>query len=143
MRTHINAMINSSRGEAGEFGGPDRPLPEPVPACAPVALSNVAVELWAEYVKRVTPGMTQADIAAAADIDQTGVSRWLNGRTVPRMESVTRFARALGRSPVEALAAAGYITLEEAGLKPDLVISIRELATDDLVAEIRRRILDR
>lgn len=99
--------------------------------------------LWAEYVRRVAPGKTQAEIAALAGIDQTGVSRWLSGQSVPRVESIIRFARSLGRSPIEALVAAGYITPTEAGMSPDLRISLRELPTDELLAEIRRRVSER
>jgi transcriptional regulator with XRE-family HTH domain len=99
--------------------------------------------LWAEYVKRVAPGKTQGEIAALAGIDQTGVSRWLSGQSVPRIESIIKFARNLNRPPLEALVAAGYITPEEAGISPDLQISIRALPTDELLAEIRRRVSDR
>jgi transcriptional regulator with XRE-family HTH domain len=84
--------------------------------------------------------MTQVEIAATAGIDQTGVSRWLSGRSVPRIESVIRFARNLDRSPIEALVAAGYLTAEEAGVDPELEVSVRDLATDDLLAELRRRV---
>ncbi len=98
--------------------------------------------LWAEYVKRVAPDKTQTEIAALAGVDQTGVSRWLSGQSVPRVDSVIRFARSLGRAPLEALVAAGYITPEEAGVKPHLEISIRDLPTDVLLAEIRRRVSD-
>ncbi len=100
----------------------------------------VQVLSWAEYVKRVTPGMTQTEVAELAGIDQTGVSRWLAGRSVPRIETVIRFARHLGRSPIEAMVAAGYITAAEAGLDPMLEVSVRDLPTDELLAEIRRRV---
>lgn len=99
--------------------------------------------MWGEYVKRVAPGMTQSGIAGIARVDQTVVSRWLSGRSIPRVESVIQFARSAGRSPIEAMVAAGYITSEEAGMTPGLQISIRELATDELLAEIRRRVTDR
>jgi transcriptional regulator with XRE-family HTH domain len=95
---------------------------------------------WAEYVRRVTPGMTQAEIADVAGVDQAGVSRWLGGRSVPRIETAIRFARNLGRSPVEVLVAAGYLTAAEAGINPNLQISVRGLDTDVLLAEIRRRV---
>jgi len=98
---------------------------------------------WAEYVKRVAPGAIQAEIAELAGIDQTGVSRWLAGRTVPRVESVIRFARNLQRSPIEALVAAGYLTVAEAGLDPMLEVSVRDIPTDELLAEIRRRVAQR
>jgi transcriptional regulator with XRE-family HTH domain len=99
--------------------------------------------LWAEYVRRVAPDKAQTEIAALAGVDQTGVSRWLSGQSVPRVESVIRFARSLGRAPIEGLVAAGYITPEEAGAKPDLEISIRDLPTEALLAEIRRRVGER
>jgi transcriptional regulator with XRE-family HTH domain len=103
----------------------------------------VTTTLWAEYVRRVTPGMTQAEVAGVAGIDQTGVSRWLAGSSIPRVETAIRFARNLGRSPVEALVASGYITAAEAGVSPQLQISVRDLATDELLTEVRRRVSDR
>lgn len=103
----------------------------------------VPLESWAEYVQRVTPGLTQTQIAALAGVDQTGVSRWLNGSSVPRAEAVIRFARSLQRSPVEALMAAGHLSPAEVGLKPDLKPSTRGLSNDQLIAEVRRRIAER
>jgi transcriptional regulator with XRE-family HTH domain len=87
--------------------------------------------------------MTQTQIAALAGVDQTGVSRWLHGSNVPRAESVIKLARALRRSPIEALLAAGHLSIEEVGLKPDLKPSTRELSNDQVIAEIRRRITER
>ena len=103
----------------------------------------MSFESWAEYVQRVTPGMTQTQIAALAGVDQTGVSRWLHGSNVPRAEAVIKFARALQRSPIEALMAAGHLSPAEVGLKADLKPSTRGLSNDQLIAEIRRRIAER
>ena len=66
---------------------------------------------WAAYMRRVTAGATQVQIAEQTGIEQTSISRWLLGKNRPRAELVIQFARAYNHSPVEALIAAGYLRL--------------------------------
>lgn len=69
-------------------------------------------ESWAEYVRRVTAGMSQNLVAEKTGVAQTNIGRWLRGDTgAPRAENVIGFARALGLEPLEALVAAGYLEL--------------------------------
>jgi transcriptional regulator with XRE-family HTH domain len=97
-----------------------------------------AVDSWARYVARVTGDMKQAEIAERTGVAQTNVGRWLRGDPgLPRAESVVAFARAFGQSPIEALVAAGYISLEESAGRSRTPIS--EYSTDELFEELRHR----
>jgi transcriptional regulator with XRE-family HTH domain len=95
-------------------------------------------ETWAEYVKRVTAGLSQKDIAVVTGIDQTGISRWLRGQGTPRAESVVAFARALGRLPLEALVTAGYIEEGDVDGVIEVVPPPSNMSTAELRAEIER-----
>lgn len=100
-------------------------------------------ENWAEYVRRVTRSMSQTEIADKAGVAQTAVGRWLRGDTgAPRAESVVAFARAIGRPPVEALIAAGYLEPGDATETASVQASIRDVSTDELLDELRRRTID-
>lgn len=66
-------------------------------------------ETWPSYVRRITQGLDRKAIAAAAGMNVSGVSRWLNEATRPSPEKVISFARGLHHSPIEALLAAGYL----------------------------------
>jgi transcriptional regulator with XRE-family HTH domain len=71
-------------------------------------------ESWTEYVQRITQGVPRKEVAKAAGINVSGLSRWINavgGR--PRAEKVVAFARGLRQSPVEALIAADYLDPHE------------------------------
>jgi transcriptional regulator with XRE-family HTH domain len=72
--------------------------------------------VWWRYVMTVTGNAPQKDIASATGIDQSSISRWQRGNTTPRAEAVVALARAYGRSPVEALVAAGYLSSSELGV---------------------------
>lgn len=100
-------------------------------------------ENWAEYVRRVTRSMTQVRIAKATGVAQTGIGRWMRGETpAPRAESVVQFARALDEQPLEALIAAGYLTLDEAKIDTTVRPSIASFSTDELFEELRKRTLE-
>ena len=77
---------------------------------------------WWRYVGTVTAGAAQKDIAAATGIDQSSISRWQRGTNTPRAEAVVALARAYGRSPVEALVAAGYLSDGDLGVAPQTTI---------------------
>jgi transcriptional regulator with XRE-family HTH domain len=99
----------------------------------------MAQETWAEYVQRATAGMSQQQIADKTGLEKTGISRWLRGMNVPRAESVVTFARCLGLPPVDALIAAGYLTIDEFPKVVHTRGTISDYSTDELLAEIRRR----
>lgn len=61
----------------------------------------------------------------------------------PRAEAVIGLARAYGRSPVEALVAAGYLSSGELGVVEltTLTGDLTRASIDSLLSELRRRLL--
>jgi transcriptional regulator with XRE-family HTH domain len=98
---------------------------------------------WWRYVETVTGKAAQKDIAAATGIDQSSISRWQRGTNTPRAEAVVAFARAYGRSPVEALVAADYLSSTELGVVEltTLTGDLSGASIDSLLYELRRRLL--
>lgn len=103
----------------------------------------VAQATWWRYVMTVTGDAAQKEIAAATGIDQSSISRWQRGTNTPRAEAVVALARAYGRSPVEALVAAGYLSATELGVveMTTLTGDLSGASIDSLLSEIRRRVL--
>lgn len=102
----------------------------------------VAVETWPEYVRQVAAGLTQAQIATRTgnQVSQSNVGRWLRGElSMPAADNVVAFARAFGRSPVEALTAAGYLQPGEADAATPVRMPLSAYGTDELFDELRRR----
>ena len=91
----------------------------------------------------VTGNATQSEIASATGIDQSSISRWQRGTNTPRAEAVVSLARAYGRSPVEALVAADYLTSEDMGVveMTTLTGDLTRVSSDSLLSELRRRLL--
>jgi transcriptional regulator with XRE-family HTH domain len=98
---------------------------------------------WWRYVVTVTGDAAQKDIAAATGIDQSSISRWQRATNTPRAEAVVTFARAYGRSPVEGLVAAGYLSSSELGVVEltTLTGDLTGISIDSLLSELRRRVL--
>jgi transcriptional regulator with XRE-family HTH domain len=98
---------------------------------------------WWHYVATVTGGAAQKDIAAATGLDQSSISRWQRGTNTPRAEAVITLARTYGRSPVEALVAAGYLSSSELGVVEltTLTGDLSGASIDSLLSEVRRRVL--
>jgi transcriptional regulator with XRE-family HTH domain len=114
-------------------------------AAAPVPCPDRVTEdaTWWRYVGTVTGNAAQKDIAAATGIDQSSISRWQRGTNTPRAEAVVALARAYGRSPVEALVAAGYLSSSELGVVEltTLTGDLTGASIDSLLSELRRRLL--
>jgi transcriptional regulator with XRE-family HTH domain len=96
-------------------------------------------ESWSEYVRRISRGVDRKDIAAAAGIDASAISRWIAGANRPDAVKVVSFARAFQKPPLEALVAAGYLEPEEVNAKVALV-DVRSMPTEELMAELARRL---
>lgn len=90
----------------------------------------------------VTGNATQSEIAGVTGIDQSSISRWQRGTNTPRAEAVVAFARAYGRSPVEALVAADYLTSDDMGVveMTTLTGDLTRVSSDSLLSELRRRL---
>lgn len=102
-----------------------------------------SVDTWARYVNRIAGHLKQADIADKTGVAQTNVGRWLRGDPgMPRAESVVAFARAFGQPPVEALAAAGYITAREASPDSAARTPLSKYTNAELVAELQNRMTE-
>lgn len=100
-------------------------------------------ESWTEYVQRITAGAPRREIAKAAGIDQSGLSRWMNSGVKPRAEKVVAFARGLRQSPVEALIAAGYLEPHEVSGVIEVAQSPSQMSDQELIAELTRRLAER
>jgi transcriptional regulator with XRE-family HTH domain len=90
------------------------------------------VTTWAAYVQSLVGDGVQATAAARAGFSQATLSRWLRSERVPNAGSAMDFARAYGRSPVEALVVLKLLTETEA---------LAGVSTADLAAELARRTL--
>ncbi|MBP1820063.1 helix-turn-helix transcriptional regulator [Mycobacterium sp. OAE908] len=98
---------------------------------------------WWRYVMTVTGNAAQKEIATATGIDQSSISRWQRGTNTPSAEAVVALARVYGRSPVEALVAAGYLSGSELGVVEltTLTGDLTGVSIDSLLSEVRRRVL--
>lgn len=99
-------------------------------------------EAWPEYLRRISGGQTQAQIAARIGIGRLSVCNWLHGKTHPKAETVIAVARVYGRPPVEALLAASYLQADEIDQPVEVRASLREVADADLATEVRRRLTE-
>lgn len=98
------------------------------------------VESWPEYVRRVTRGLTQAQIAERSGLAQSNIGRWIRGEPgQPKPDKVLAFAAAFGQPPAEALIAAGYLTDADVATKRT-PLSAYTMA--ELIDELRRRTVD-
>jgi len=95
---------------------------------------------FSEWLRRVSGDSTQAEIATRVGIDQTAVSRWLLGRSQPRLETMISIARAYGRNPVEAMLATGVLERDEVGGVIELPVSLSGVSSKELLAELGRRL---
>jgi transcriptional regulator with XRE-family HTH domain len=99
-------------------------------------------ENWPEYLRRITAGQTQSQIAERTGIGRLSVCHWVHGKTNPKPETAIAVARVYDRSPIEALLAAGYLNAAEVRLPIERRCSPRDLAAEEIVAEVRRRLID-
>lgn len=98
----------------------------------------MAMESWSEYVRRVAGSFTQMQIAEKTGLAQSSVGAWLRGQPgIPRAESVITFARTFRQSPIEALVAAGYLSVEEADMQERTPLS--RYTRDELFDELSTR----
>lgn len=99
-------------------------------------------ETWPEYLRRITGGQTQSQIAERTGIGRLSVCHWLHGKTRPKPETAIAVARVYDRSPIEALLAAGYLSHAEVRLPIESRCSPRDLAAEEIAAEVRRRLVE-
>ncbi len=100
------------------------------------------IETWPEYLRRITGGQTQSQIAERVGVGRLSVCHWLHGKTRPKPETAIAVARVYDRSPIEALLAAGYLDAADVRLPVDSRSSPQDLPAEEIAAEVRRRLLE-
>ena len=98
-------------------------------------------ETWPEYLRRITVGETQGQIAERIGIGRLSVCHWLHGKTRPKAETAIAVARAYDRPPIEALLASGYVKADEVRLPVEVRCSPAVLSAEELAEEVRRRLV--
>lgn len=97
-------------------------------------------ESWPDYVRRITRGLTQVQIAERSGLAQSNIGRWLRGEPgQPKPDKVLTLAAAFGQPPAEALIAAGYLTADDVATKRTPLSAYSEA---ELLDELRRRVRD-
>lgn len=99
----------------------------------PAALLYEAVD---EAIKRT--GLTKVQVHRRSGVARSTIDGWKTRMTPPHASTVLSVARVVGISDDEALRLAGL-----KGPQPVPPADLAEVPTDDLLAEIRRRIEDR
>lgn len=105
-----------------------------------MTVSTTSVETWPEYLRRIVGDQTQSLVAQQVGVGRLSVCNWLQGKTRPKAETVIAVARVYGRSPIEALLAAGYLNHDEVDAPLEIRASPRDLSGADLAAEVHRRL---
>lgn len=98
---------------------------------------------WSAYIRRITAGASQVEIAAATGVSAATVSRWLSGAQGVDAQQVVNVARAYGQPVLGALIEAGFVTPDEAGEVPAATPALDQLSDDELLAELRARLTER
>lgn len=77
--------------------------------------ASVPAVTWSEYVRATIGSDQQVEAARKTSVNQTTISRWLNGGQAGAVDNVAAFARGYRRPVLEAFLAAGFLSPEEAG----------------------------
>ena len=99
-------------------------------------------ENWSQYFRRVARDTSRKDLAAAAGVAQSAISRWFNAVARPSADSAIKFARGMNANPVEALVAAGYLRQEDVTAVIE-VIQVNQWTDAELLAELAGRLAQR
>lgn len=93
---------------------------------------------WWSYVEGTLDGDSALEAGRKAGFDSSAFTRWKKGAR-PDVDFVVRFARAYERPVVEAIAAAGFITDAEAGLR-EVQVGLHKLSDLELARELLSRV---
>lgn len=99
--------------------------------------ASVDVQRWWQWFQEQAGGGTRREMAARAMTDPSNLTRWSKGGTIDASTAIG-VSRALGRSPLEALVAAGYLTSDEALLR-EVPASLDRFTDEQLLVELLRR----
>jgi hypothetical protein len=89
-----------------------------------------------DYLRDISDGATQTQIATAAGVAQSSVGRWNTSK--PQPDVVVRLAHHYGRPPLEAMIAAGWITEQDARVRAQ-ERSLSDYSDTALLREVGRR----
>ena len=99
---------------------------------------------WSAYLQQVLDlrGMKGAHLSKALNLNErTTVSRWLRGKNGASTDMAVRVAVALGRPPLEALVAAGHVTMEASQLTY-LPADAAQFSDAELLMALERRLAE-
>lgn len=102
-----------------------------------VHTGHVTENRWWSYVEEVLDGTSALEAGRRAGFDSSAFTRWKKGAR-PDVFFVVKFARAYNRNVLEALAAAEFITDEEARLR-EVKVGVSDLTTVQLTEELHER----
>lgn len=86
---------------------------------------------------------SRAELARAVGVDPSQITRWINGKDVPRRENCVRLADILAVHPNYVLALAGHEPLTESGVDlSDPLISFAAANQHRLTAEQKRALVE-
>lgn len=96
---------------------------------------------WSDFLRANMErrGWDGAQLARAADVTPSAISRWLSGGTRPTFDKVRQISDAFDVPIITALLAAEIITPEEARVRPT-IIDIKTVSTLDILREIGDRL---
>ena len=100
---------------------------------------NLKDVTWWGFVQQVRGNDNQKQVAAAAGVTPSAVSRWESDGTTPGPDAAAAFARHYGRPVLEAFIAAGHLAAAEAGESPPAPVSLDGLDDEALLDEVRDR----
>lgn len=94
---------------------------------------------WNEYLRQIAGEVGQAEIARAAGVTAPTVSRWLKGNQGVDPVAAANFARHYRRPVLEAFVAAGFLTPNEAKVRPIAAPDYSALSNEELLELVRSR----
>lgn len=94
---------------------------------------------WWQYVQSIAGGEAQTVIAQKVNLSPASISRWQT--FAPKPENVVTFAKAYRRPVLEAFVAAGFISADDAKVRPTASPSLEALSSEELIQELSRRLI--
>lgn len=101
---------------------------------------SMASMTWWDYVRAHGGDLTDRQLSKKVGITSPTLTRWRNGARTDG-DTAAKVARILGANPISALAAAGTLKNEEIEGYKDTFITAQEIPTNQLIAELTRRIV--
>lgn len=97
---------------------------------------------WSRYIDSTSGGIPNTAIADRVGVDAATIGRWRTGAVDPKPRQVVAYARGFGLSPLQALAAADYVSEAELGLAIEAprAYTLDDFTTVELVEEVLARL---